>query len=148
MAGFSPGLDLLSRKVHGAGGNRTMNIIIQDVFIGGYVPGDSVLHRLDPRTKLIGLIVLLIGVFATRTDVGLLITSCAGADSHFPVRGWMAGLVVGLASLFVDAVDRRGDQYALQLGRPTHADWPMGASRHRTGYSRRSDPLRFSFCWQ
>ena len=52
MAGFSPGLDLLSRKVHGAGGNRTMNIIIQDVFIGGYVPGDSVLHRLDPRNKV------------------------------------------------------------------------------------------------
>ena len=89
MAGCSPGLDLLSRTGHGAGGNGNMNIMIQDVSIGGYVPGDSVLHRLDPRTKLIGLIVLLIGVFATRTDVGLLIISCVVLTLVFLCRvGW------------------------------------------------------------
>jgi energy-coupling factor transport system permease protein len=113
MAGFSPGLDLLNRKVHGAGGNRTMNIMIQDVFIGGYVPGDSVLHRLDPRTKLIGLIVLLIGVFATRTDVGLLITSCVVLTLIFLCRvgrrvwwwgllrfSWMLLIAAGINMLF------------------------------------------------
>jgi energy-coupling factor transport system permease protein len=67
---------LLSRTGHGAGRNRNMNIMIQDVSIGGYVPGVSMLHQLDPRTKLVGLIVLLMGVFATRTDAGLLITCC------------------------------------------------------------------------
>ncbi len=139
MAGFSPGLDLLSRTGRGAGENRNMNIMIQDVSIGGYVPGDSVLHRLDPRTKLIGLIVLLIGVFATRTDVGLLITCCVVLTLIFLCACWMAGLVVGLASLFVDAVDRRGDQYALQLGRPTHDDWPMGASHNRAGHAHQLD---------
>ena len=66
----------MSRTGHGAGENRNMNIMIQDVSIGGYIPGDSVLHRLDPRTKLVGLIVLLIGVFATRTGIGLLIICC------------------------------------------------------------------------
>jgi energy-coupling factor transport system permease protein len=66
-----------------------MNRLIQDVSIGGYVPGDSVLHRLDPRTKLIGLIVLLIGVFATRTDVGLLITCSVVTALMFLCRiGW------------------------------------------------------------
>ncbi len=34
-----------------------------DITIGGYLPLDSVLHRLDPRTKLIGLIAFLSGVF-------------------------------------------------------------------------------------
>ncbi|MGO9570362.1 MAG: energy-coupling factor transporter transmembrane component T family protein [Desulfomonilaceae bacterium] len=53
-----------------------MTIMIQDVSIGGYIPGDSVLHRLDPRTKLVGLIVLLAGVFSTHTGVGLLIICC------------------------------------------------------------------------
>lgn len=53
-----------------------MNVMIQDVSIGGYVPGVSVMHRLDPRTKLVGLIVLAIGVFATRTGPGVLITCC------------------------------------------------------------------------
>jgi energy-coupling factor transport system permease protein len=66
-----------------------MNIMIQDVSIGGYVPGVSVLHRLDPRTKLVGLIVLLIGVFATRTDVGLLTISCVVLTLVFLCRvGW------------------------------------------------------------
>lgn len=53
-----------------------MNSMIQDVSIGGYIPGDSLLHRLDPRTKLAGLIVLLIGVFVTRTGIGLFINCC------------------------------------------------------------------------
>lgn len=37
--------------------------MIHDIFIGGYIPGDSVLHRLDPRTKLAGMMVLLVTVF-------------------------------------------------------------------------------------
>jgi energy-coupling factor transport system permease protein len=53
-----------------------MKIMIQDASIGGYVPGESVLHRLDPRTKLVGLLVLAIGVFSTRTCLGMLITCC------------------------------------------------------------------------
>ena len=66
-----------------------MNRLIQDVSIGGYVPGDAVLHRLDPRTKLIGLVVLLIGIFATRTDVGLLISCCVVLPLIFLCRiGW------------------------------------------------------------
>jgi energy-coupling factor transport system permease protein len=66
-----------------------MNRLIQDVSIGGYIPGESVLHRLDPRTKLVGLVVLLIGVFATRTGVGLLITCCVVLTLSFLCRiGW------------------------------------------------------------
>ncbi len=66
-----------------------MNVMIQDVSIGGYVPGVSVLHRLDPRTKLMGLIVLAIGVFATRTDPGMLITCCIVTALIFLCRiGW------------------------------------------------------------
>ncbi|MGB6065237.1 MAG: energy-coupling factor transporter transmembrane component T [Desulfomonilaceae bacterium] len=53
-----------------------MNKLMQDVFVGGYIPGDSMLHRLDPRTKLAGLAVLLVGVFATRTWGTLLFSSC------------------------------------------------------------------------
>ncbi len=53
-----------------------MNSMIQDVSIGGYIPGDSLLHRLDPRTKLAGLIGLLIGVFVSRTGMGLFINCC------------------------------------------------------------------------
>ena len=37
--------------------------IVQDITLGQYFPGDSFLHRLDPRTKLVALIILIITVF-------------------------------------------------------------------------------------
>jgi energy-coupling factor transport system permease protein len=37
--------------------------MVHDIFIGGYIPGDSILHRLDPRTKLAGMVILLGTVF-------------------------------------------------------------------------------------
>ncbi len=47
-----------------------MTLTTLDVFLGGYVPGTSVLHRLDPRTKLLGLILMLIGVFLGHSTGG------------------------------------------------------------------------------
>ena len=35
----------------------------KEISIGGYLPGHSILHRLDPRTKLFGVTVLLTTVF-------------------------------------------------------------------------------------
>ncbi|MBR1456945.1 MAG: energy-coupling factor transporter transmembrane protein EcfT [Oscillospiraceae bacterium] len=37
--------------------------MLKDVTLGQYFPGDSVVHRLDPRTKLILVIVFIIGLF-------------------------------------------------------------------------------------
>lgn len=37
--------------------------MLKDITLGQYFPGNSVLHRLDPRTKLIGVIVYIIALF-------------------------------------------------------------------------------------
>jgi len=47
-----------------------MSKLITDIAIGGYLPGDSILHRLDPRTKILGLIVMLIMVFSRPSSAG------------------------------------------------------------------------------
>ena len=39
--------------------------------MGGYLPLESVVHRLDPRTKLVGLVVLLGTVFMSRSLIGI-----------------------------------------------------------------------------
>jgi len=46
-----------------------------DIAVGGYLPGDSVLHRLDPRIKLLGLIVMLVLVFLPGSTEGLIVTA-------------------------------------------------------------------------
>lgn len=37
---------------------------VRDITLGRYVYGESILHRLDPRTKLIALLILMTGLFA------------------------------------------------------------------------------------
>lgn len=69
--------------------------LIDDITLGRFVPGDSFLHRLDPRFKLTGLPVLVIAAFAAHTDgqrlalallAGALIL-LAGGEWRFFLRG-------------------------------------------------------------
>jgi energy-coupling factor transport system permease protein len=89
-----------------------MHQLIQDITLGGYLPGDSVLHRLDPRTKLLGLAAMLLAVFINSDTYGILVTAAAIALlawlSRTGWRVWFWGLsrfawmlaVVAAANLF------------------------------------------------
>ena len=45
--------------------------IVQDITLGQYFPGDSFIHRLDPRTKLLALITLIITIFTADDSFAL-----------------------------------------------------------------------------
>jgi len=47
--------------------------MIRDITIGQYYPADSVLHRLDPRVKLVGTLVFLISLFLFDNFIGYVI---------------------------------------------------------------------------
>ena len=68
----------------------------QDIAIGGYIPGNSFLHRLDPRVKLLGLMLLLAGIFLTRNPVGAVVNfglvCCLAGLSAAGTRIWFWGL--------------------------------------------------------
>lgn len=44
--------------------------MLKDITLGQYFPGSSLLHRLDPRTKLISLVLYITTLFAARSFVG------------------------------------------------------------------------------
>ena len=44
--------------------------MIRDITIGQYYPADSVIHKLDPRTKLVGTIGFIVSVFLFHTFAG------------------------------------------------------------------------------
>lgn len=48
--------------------------MIRDITIGQYYPANSVIHRLDPRVKLIGTLVYIVSLFLFRSFWGYLIT--------------------------------------------------------------------------
>ena len=70
--------------------------MLKDITLGQYFPGNSVVHRLDPRTKLILLVVYIVALFTAVSFVsyGLLFICLAGvvAVSHISVRSILRGL--------------------------------------------------------
>ncbi len=51
--------------------------MLQDITLGQFFPGNSILHRLDPRTKIILLFVLMILIFAVKGAAAYSILTCA-----------------------------------------------------------------------
>ncbi|XME01690.1 energy-coupling factor transporter transmembrane component T family protein [Lachnospiraceae bacterium C1.1] len=75
--------------------------MLRDITLGQYYQADSVIHRLDPRTKLIGTFVFLISLFLFHNITGFLIATIflasvialSNVPFKFMVRG-MKGIVV------------------------------------------------------
>ena len=64
--------------------------MLKDVTLGQYFPGKSIIHRLDPRIKIISVILLVVAIFCSKTYAGfalmlalaLLLVAVSGI--HFP----------------------------------------------------------------
>ena len=71
---------------------------LKDITLGQYYPGDSVVHRLDPRTKLIGTVVFLVSLFVVKNFTGFLfcavclaiLVKLSGVPFKFMARGLKA----------------------------------------------------------
>ena len=69
--------------------------MLRDITLGQYYPGNSVIHKLDPRTKLVGTLTFIISLFLFRSFAGYLaaalflavIIRISGVPFKFMVRG-------------------------------------------------------------
>ena len=70
--------------------------MLKDITLGQFFPGDTVIHRLDPRTKIVLLIVYIVALFQAKGWVayGVLIavTAACMAVSHISVKNIFKGL--------------------------------------------------------
>ena len=70
--------------------------MFRDFTIGQYYPADSVIHRLDPRVKLLGTAFFLVMVFLIRDIPGFVLVTAFMCGtiilSHVPVRYMLRGL--------------------------------------------------------
>ena len=70
--------------------------MLKDITLGQYFPGNSPVHRLDPRTKLIALIVYIVTLFTAGNwlTYGLVFAFLAGviALSTIPVKAFIRGM--------------------------------------------------------
>ncbi len=73
---------------------------LRDLPIGQYVPGDSILHRLDPRTRILAATALILALTFTPRTAGLLVGLAVGLAGWalarmYPgpaLKGWRAAL--------------------------------------------------------
>ena len=49
--------------------------MIRDITIGQYYPTDSLLHRLDPRVKLLGTLVFIVSLFIADSCLGYVLAA-------------------------------------------------------------------------
>lgn len=70
--------------------------MFRDITIGQYYPGSSVIHRLDPRVKLLGVIVYSVGIFLIDNILGFIfitvILAALIAASKVPLSFMLKGL--------------------------------------------------------
>ncbi len=43
--------------------------MLKDITLGQYFPGETLIHRLDPRTKLLAVIVYIVALFLAKSFV-------------------------------------------------------------------------------
>lgn len=103
--------------------------MLKDITLGQYFPGDSVLHRLDPRTKLIWTVIYIVGLFSAKyfvsyAVVGALLFACV-AVSKVGLRAMVRGIKPVLIVLVITAL--------LNLfytpGEPILIIWKLSVSR-------------------
>lgn len=70
--------------------------MLKDITIGQYLPGDSFLHRLDPRTKIIAVLLYMIALFLVNNFWGLgamlLLSVLIVCTSQIPLRFFFRGI--------------------------------------------------------
>ena len=83
--------------------------MIRDITLGQYYPVDSVIHRLDPRTKLLGTLLFIISLFCADSFFGYgvsvlflaAVIRLSKVPFKFMVRGLKAILVLLLICYFL-----------------------------------------------
>ena len=70
--------------------------MLKDITLGQYFPGKSPIHRLDPRTKLVMLVVYIVALFSAKSYVtyGVAFLFLAGCIwlSKIPVKSIVRGM--------------------------------------------------------
>lgn len=70
--------------------------MLKDITIGQYVKGDSILHRLDPRTKIFGMLAIMVALFFVNNWIGLvyaaIVVFAVLLASQVPLKFYIRGV--------------------------------------------------------
>lgn len=102
--------------------------LLKDITIGQYAPGDSVVHRVDPRIKIALAFILMVQIFMNRSWAGfgvfiillLGVTMLSGLPFKYVLKGLRPVLFLVLITLFFNVFFSQGTviwQYSFEIFR-------------------------------
>ena len=97
--------------------------MIRDITLGQYYPADSILHKLDPRVKLVGTIGFLVALFLINSWVGYVVATVfliamirlSKVPFHFIVRGLKTIFIILMITLVFNLFLTPGDRVLVQI---------------------------------
>jgi energy-coupling factor transport system permease protein len=97
---------------------------MRSITLGHYLPGNSLLHRLDPRVKLVSLLIMIVALFMIKTFPGFLLFGAfvfiMFLSSRLPWRYFLRGLrpvlYIVLFTLILHFLFTKGGQVYWRLG--------------------------------
>ncbi len=92
--------------------------MLRDITLGQYYPADSVLHRLDPRVKLMGTLLFLISLFLFQNFTGYIVATVflvsmillSKVPFSFMVRGLKAVVILLLITVTINLFATPGEE--------------------------------------
>lgn len=98
--------------------------MIRDITIGQYYPVESVIHRLDPRVKLIGTVLFIISLFTFRSFTGFAVAllflgtviKLSRVPFRYIVKGLKSLLMIMLFAVVINAFFSTGEHVLFQYG--------------------------------
>ncbi|MBE6919053.1 MAG: energy-coupling factor transporter transmembrane protein EcfT [Ruminococcaceae bacterium] len=75
--------------------------MLKDITLGQYFPGNTLVHRLDPRTKLLCVVLYIVALFSAKGIVGYAIMALALAVSIYVSRVKLKSLTKGLKPIYI-----------------------------------------------
>lgn len=98
--------------------------MLKDITLGQFFPGNSLLHRIDPRIKIILTIIYIVGVFLADTVSGFILitlfTFVLMLISKIPVRTVIVGmkplLFIIIFTVIVNVFFTKGDHLLFEIG--------------------------------
>ncbi|MBT9173365.1 MAG: Energy-coupling factor transporter transmembrane protein EcfT [Syntrophomonadaceae bacterium] len=98
--------------------------MFKSIIIGQYLPGDTFLHRLDPRAKIIALALLIAAIFSIRSYWGYLVMAAvvpallqsAKVPLTYAFRGLRPVLYILCFTVLVHFLTTRGGEVLLHFG--------------------------------
>ena len=75
--------------------------MLKDITLGQYFPGDSIVHRLDPRTKLLLVVIYIVALFMAESFISYGVMACTLIISIALSKTRMKAMVKGLKPLVI-----------------------------------------------